>query len=173
MASTPPSTWLIIGASSGFGKSLASEALRSGYKVIGTTRDINKAEISFPHFSPNGGIWVALEPAQKDAFDQFTKVSQEYEVDVRVNNAGYAFIGGVEDTRSVIFCMKGQICLLMDMRIEDEVRDQMKVNFYGPLRAVRVCLPVMRAKGSGNIVLISSGAGYVSSPVLPTQSPFR
>ena len=44
---------------------------------------------------------------------------------------------------------------------EDEVRDQMEVNFYGPLRAVKACLPAMRAKRSGNIVLISSGAGYV------------
>lgn len=43
---------------------------------------------------------------------------------------------------------------------EDEVRDQMEVNFYGPLRAVKACLPAMRAKASGNIVLISSGAGY-------------
>jgi NAD(P)-dependent dehydrogenase (short-subunit alcohol dehydrogenase family) len=53
------------------------------------------------------------------------------------------------------------LCLLIDMCSEDEVRDQMEVNFYGPLRAVRACLPAMRAKGSGNVVLISSGAGYV------------
>lgn len=37
----------------------------------------------------------------------------------------------------------------------------MEVNFYGPLRAARACIPVMRAKGGGNIVLISSGAGYI------------
>jgi NAD(P)-dependent dehydrogenase (short-subunit alcohol dehydrogenase family) len=37
----------------------------------------------------------------------------------------------------------------------------MEVNFYGPLRAVKGCIPVMRAKGSGNIVMMSSGAGYV------------
>ena len=51
------------------------------------------------------------------------------------------------------------------MTSESEVRDQMEVNFYGPLRAVRGCLPVMRAKGSGHIVLVSSGAGYVN-PIL-------
>lgn len=46
---------------------------------------------------------------------------------------------------------------------EDEVREQMEVNFYGPLRTVRACLPVMRAKRSGHMVLISSGAGYINS----------
>jgi NAD(P)-dependent dehydrogenase (short-subunit alcohol dehydrogenase family) len=44
---------------------------------------------------------------------------------------------------------------------EEEVRQQMEANFYGPLRAVRACLPVMREKRSGQIILISSGAGYV------------
>jgi NAD(P)-dependent dehydrogenase (short-subunit alcohol dehydrogenase family) len=45
------------------------------------------------------------------------------------------------------------------MHSELEVRDQIEDNFYGPLRAVRACLPVMREKRSGRIVLISSAAG--------------
>lgn len=94
-------TWLITGASSGLGKSLASEALRAGYKVIGTTRDVGKAEASYPDFSENGGIWIGLDPAENDSYDRFMECSQEHNVDVLVNNAGYAFIGGVEDTRSV------------------------------------------------------------------------
>ena len=93
------STWLITGASSGLGKSLASEALKAGYTVIGTTRDVGKAEAAFPEFLVQGGVWIGLDPAQSDAYDQFAKYSQEYNVDVLVNNAGYAFIGGVEDTR--------------------------------------------------------------------------
>ncbi|KAK4867922.1 hypothetical protein LT330_007581 [Penicillium expansum] len=145
-------TWLITGASSGIGKSLASEALKAGYKVIATTRDVGKAEAAYPDFSTKGGIWIGLDPAQKDAYDQFAKYSQEHNVDVLVNNAGYAFIGGVEDTS------------------EAEVRNQMEVNFYGPLRAVRACLPVMRARGSGHIILISSGAGFIARPGRSTYS---
>ncbi|PWY88609.1 NAD(P)-binding protein [Aspergillus sclerotioniger CBS 115572] len=146
------STWLITGASSGLGKSLVLEALKAGHRVIGTTRDITKAKTACPEFSAKGGIWMELDPAQKDAQDQFAKCAQEYDVDVLVNNAGYAFIGGVEDTSEI------------------EVRDQMEVNFYGPLRAVRGCLPVMRAKGSGHIVLISSGAGFIARPGRGTYS---
>ncbi|RAL05333.1 SDR family oxidoreductase [Aspergillus ibericus CBS 121593] len=151
MAATS-STWLITGASSGLGKSLALEALKAGHRVIGTSRNISKAKTACPEFSDKGGIWIEADPAQKDAQDQFAKCAQEYDVDVLVNNAGYAFIGGVEDTS------------------ETEVRDQMEVNFYGPLRTVRACLPVMRAKGSGHIVLISSGAGFMARPGRGTYS---
>ena len=94
-------TWLITGASSGLGKSIALEALKADNKVIATTRDVSKAEATFPGFSAKGGIWIGLDPAQDDAYDQFTKYSREHSVDVLVNNAGYAFIGGVEDTRLV------------------------------------------------------------------------
>lgn len=97
----PRLTWLITGASSGLGKSLSSEALRAGHEVIATTRDVDKAEAAYPDFSRRGGIWIGLDPAQHDAYDQFAKYAQEHDVDVLVNNAGYAFIGGVEDTRSV------------------------------------------------------------------------
>ncbi|KAK2589947.1 hypothetical protein QQS21_012369 [Conoideocrella luteorostrata] len=144
MAAPRPSTWLITGASSGIGKSLALAALRAGFKVIGTTRDVAQAETSFSEFSAGGGIWKQLNPSQNDAFEQFSKCAAENDIDVLVNNAGYAFLGAAEDTS------------------EDEVRDQMEVNFYGPLRAIKACLPSMRAKGSGELVLISSGAGFVA-----------
>ncbi|KAL4768304.1 hypothetical protein BDW60DRAFT_219792 [Aspergillus nidulans var. acristatus] len=91
-------TWLITGASSGLGKSLALAALKAGHKVIGTTRDVGRAEKSCPDFSTEGGIWIELDPAQKTAYYLFAKCAQEHDVDVLVNNAGYAFIGGVEDT---------------------------------------------------------------------------
>lgn len=42
---------------------------------------------------------------------------------------------------------------------EDELREQMEVNLYGPLRAMRGVLPRMRARRGGEIVVVSSGAG--------------
>ncbi|PYH79076.1 NAD(P)-binding protein [Aspergillus uvarum CBS 121591] len=139
-------TWLITGASSGIGRALALEALNAGFKVIGTTRSISQAEANCPRLESRGGTWVELDPAQPDAYHQVVKVSQEQSIDVLVNNAGYAFIGSVEDAS------------------EEEFRAQMEVNFYGPLRTVRACLPAMRAGGSGQIILISSGAGFIARP---------
>ena len=101
MAATRPLTWLITGASSGLGSSLALQVLRAGHKVIGTTRNVHSAENSRPEFATNGGIWVDLDPGQTIAHEQFSKLSREHDIDVLVNNAGYAFIGGVEDTRYV------------------------------------------------------------------------
>ncbi|BCR97268.1 uncharacterized protein AKAW2_30587S [Aspergillus luchuensis] len=152
MRTEPYQTWLITGASSGLGKAIAAAALTANHRVIGTTRDIDKAETSYPEFASNGGIWVCLDPAQHDAYERFSRVAEEYNVDVLVNSAGYAFIGAVEDTS------------------EEEVRAQMEVNFYGPLRAARACLPVMREKGSGHIILISSGAGFIARPARSTYA---
>ncbi|KAI0429759.1 hypothetical protein F5Y09DRAFT_309667 [Xylaria sp. FL1042] len=140
------STWLVTGASSGIGQCICLAALDAGQKVIGATRDVAKAEATNPDFVAKGGIWIQLDPAHPDSFRHFAQAQEEYDVDVLVNNAGYAFIGGVEDTS------------------EEEVQDQLNVNFLGPLRAVRAVLPSMRAKGRGHIVLLSSGIVYMSPP---------
>lgn len=92
-------TWMITGASSGLGQSLAIEALKAGHKVIGATRDVTKAEQSCPKFTKSGGVWLSLDPGQPCAHEQLSKCLEVYSIDVLVNNAGYAFIGGLEDTR--------------------------------------------------------------------------
>lgn len=99
MATEQKSTWLVTGASSGLGKAIAMEALQNGHKVIGTTRDEQQAKHSFPEFQSNGGIWLLLDPGKEEAFAKMVEFSKKHAIDVLVNNAGYAFIGGVEDTR--------------------------------------------------------------------------
>ncbi|KAI0811585.1 hypothetical protein GGR55DRAFT_688652 [Xylaria sp. FL0064] len=145
-AEATPSTWLVTGASSGIGQSICIAALNAGQKVIGATRDVARAAAANPDFVAKGGIWIQLDPAHPDSFRHFAQAQEEYDFDVLVNNAGYSFIGGVEDTS------------------EEEVQDQLNVNFLGPLRAVRAVLPSMRAKRRGHIVLISSGIVYMSVP---------
>lgn len=99
MALSSKLTWLITGASSGLGQSLAIEALKHGHNVVGTTRDVTKAEQACPEFTKRGGDWISLDPGQSCVQEELTKYLEAHNVDVLVNNAGYAFIGGLEDTR--------------------------------------------------------------------------
>ncbi|KAI1737627.1 hypothetical protein F4680DRAFT_210170 [Xylaria scruposa] len=140
------STWLVTGASSGIGRSISIAALKAGQKVVGATRDVARAQVTNPEFTAKGGIWLQLDPADPDSSKHFAKAQEEHDFDVLINNAGYSFIGGVEDTS------------------EEEVQDQLGVNFWGPLRAIRAILPSMRAKNHGHIVLISSAIVYMTVP---------
>ncbi|KAF2760892.1 NAD(P)-binding protein [Pseudovirgaria hyperparasitica] len=139
-------TWLITGASSGFGQSIGIAALNAGQRVVGATRDVVMAKHCNPEFAAKGGMWTRLDPGHPESLAHFAKAQEEFDVDVLVNCAGYAFIGGVEDTS------------------EQEIRHQMEVNFYGPIRAIKAVLPAMRRKKRGHIVLISSGAGFIARP---------
>ncbi|KAI0206152.1 hypothetical protein F4808DRAFT_409048 [Astrocystis sublimbata] len=145
-ADTKTSTWLVTGTSTGIGRSISIAALAAGHKVVGTTRDVAKAQATNPEFAAKGGVWLQLDPADPDSLRQFAKAQEEHDFDVLVNNAGYAFHGAVEDTS------------------EEEVQDQFNVNFFGPLRAIRALLPSMRAKRRGHIVLISSAIIYMNVP---------
>lgn len=101
-------TWLITGASSGLGKALALAALKAGHTTIGTTRDVEKAKHDNLDLTTGGIVWLGLDPGHADAEEQFAECVEKYDIDVLVNNAGYAMIGGVEDTRHehkiCIFC---------------------------------------------------------------------
>ncbi|KAI1329826.1 hypothetical protein F5Y16DRAFT_364781 [Xylariaceae sp. FL0255] len=130
--SETPLTWLVTGASSGLGLAICHAALGGGHKVAGGTRDIAKARTANPDFEARGDSATAFADADRKLGG----------IDVLVNNAGYGYIAGVEDMS------------------EEKLREQMEVNFYGPMRGVRTLLPGMRTRGSGDIVLISSGAGF-------------
>ncbi|TGJ78607.1 hypothetical protein E0Z10_g10153 [Xylaria hypoxylon] len=141
-SSTQPLTWLITGASSGIGQAICIAALAAGHKVGGATRDVAKASAANPDFAARGGIWVTIDPGHPDSAAAFAAADKKLGgVDVLVNNAGYWYLAGVEDMS------------------EPLLREQMEVNFFGPMRGVRTLLPAMRARGRGHIVLISSGAG--------------
>ena len=88
---------MITGASSGFGYSLALHTLRSGYSVIGTTRNVTAAKKSCPDFESSGGVWAELDPGSKFAQKNFEKLAEKHEIDVLVNNAAYIQIGSLEE----------------------------------------------------------------------------
>jgi NAD(P)-dependent dehydrogenase (short-subunit alcohol dehydrogenase family) len=93
-------TFLITGASSGLGLSMASRALRDGHRVIGTARNISKAAEKHPEFVESGGKWLQLDITAADTQDVVQRVVEQEDVDVIINNAAYGIYGALEDMRS-------------------------------------------------------------------------
>src|SRR5438552_5201956 len=65
-----------------------------------------------------------------------------------VNNAGYSFMGALEETSVA------------------EARQQFETNLFGVLRVTNAILPGMRQQGDGRIVNISSVLGFLPAPYM-------
>jgi len=136
---------LITGASSGIGLACAEQLCREGYRVYGASRSMAATPASEP---PAGlerlGMDVTQAASVREAVDRV--VSAEGRIDVLVNNAGYGLAGAFEELAP------------------DEIQLQLETNFFGYLRVTQAVLPVMRRRGRGLIVNISSLAGLLGIP---------
>jgi short-subunit dehydrogenase len=95
--STISYTWLITGASSGLGASLALSALHSGHAVIACSRDIAKAKKSIPEVERLRGTWLELDVNSDRAEEIISDAVELHHVNVLVNSAGFALRGRIED----------------------------------------------------------------------------
>jgi NADP-dependent 3-hydroxy acid dehydrogenase YdfG len=140
-------TWLITGASSGFGREWAKAALEAGHQVVATVRDF--AAIGELKDKYGDKIWVT-ELDVRDRTRCFEVVQEAKKVfggvDVMINNAGYGQFGYMEELT------------------EEDVKLQMDVNVNGSIWMIQAVLPVMREQKSGHIIQVSSIGGLVSYP---------
>jgi NAD(P)-dependent dehydrogenase (short-subunit alcohol dehydrogenase family) len=142
-------TWFITGASKGFGREWTEAALDRGDRVAAVSR----SAAAFDDLTQAYGD--AILPLQLDVTDR-AAVTQAVRkavdhfgaLDVVVNNAGYGLFGMVEEVT------------------EQQARDQVDVNLFGPLWVTQAVLPHLRARGSGHIIQVSSIAGVFSLPGL-------
>lgn len=149
MTSWIAKTALVTGASSGIGRGVAVALAAKGVRVIAVARRIDALDRLA---SESCGRIVALELDVTDDA-KLRKLPEmlralNADVDLLVNNAGYAAASPVEDATL------------------DEVRRQFDVNLVGLIGVTQAVLPAMRANRSGRIVNISSVAGVVSLPFL-------
>jgi NAD(P)-dependent dehydrogenase (short-subunit alcohol dehydrogenase family) len=137
--------WLITGASSGFGRSIAAAVLAAGDTVVGAVREpaaLDDLAAAHP------GRLTALELDVTDT-ERIPAVVDEVvgahgRIDVLVNNAGRGLVGAVEETT------------------DRELRELMDLHFFGPVALTRAVLPHMRQRRSGAIVQLSSQGGRLS-----------
>lgn len=144
-----PRGWLITGVSSGFGRELAQAALARGDVVVGTLRKADQVA-AFEALAPGRAHALVLDVTDSANIAPVVQRAAELTsgIDVLVNNAGYGFVGSIEESSL------------------DEVRRQFETNFFGTMQVTQAVLPQMRARRSGRILNLSSGAGQIASPGL-------
>ncbi|AKF04528.1 Dehydrogenase [Sandaracinus amylolyticus] len=146
---TNDKVWLVTGSSRGLGRAIADAVLAAGDRLVATARD-PRALDDLVAQDPARVLAVALDVTR--AADARRVVDAAVErfgrIDVLVNNAGYANSAAIEDVD------------------EDDFRAQLETNFFGVFHVTRAVLPVMRRRGSGHIVQISSIGGRLGSPGL-------
>lgn len=140
-------TILITGASSGIGKASAKHFAAQGWNVIATMRSPEKEQ----DLINDENIFITKLDVQKQETIQSAiqlGIEKFGSIDVLVNNAGYGEFGIFEATP------------------EDQVRTQFDINVFGVMDTIRAILPHFRAKKSGMIINISSGAGKFTLPLI-------
>ncbi|MEU1205863.1 oxidoreductase [Nocardia sp. NPDC005825] len=137
-------TWLITGASRGFGRRLAEAALDSGDQVLATARRPEQLADLVSRYGVRvrtAALDVTDADAARLAVDR--SVAAFGRLDVVVNNAGYANSGPIEEMT------------------EKDFREQFEANFFGVANVTRAALPVLRKQRSGVFVQFSSLGGRV------------
>lgn len=149
MTSTTPKTFFITGVSSGFGRSLAAEALAAGHRVVGTVRNA-AAATTFIGLHERRAFAKILDVTDHAAVASAVADVEANigAIDVLVNNAGYGMEGIIEESSM------------------DDLRRQFEVNVFGAVAVIQAVLPFMRARRSGRIINITSMGGHTTFPGL-------
>ena len=137
-----PRTWLVTGASSGFGRELCVAAAKRGDRVLATARrpeTLDELADRFPEQVTTALVDVTDPASVRRAVD--LAIALTGGIDIVVNNAGYAVLGTLEELS------------------EDQIRAQLETNVFGVLTVTRAVLPVMRAQRSGHLLQMSSVSG--------------
>lgn len=142
-----PSTILVTGVSSGFGRAIAGAALERGHRVLGTVRSAEAAR-AFEALAPGRALARVLDLADIHAVDGAVRALIEAAgpIDALVNNAGYGHEGILEESPL------------------DELLQQFGVNVFGAVAMIKAVLPGMRARRAGRIVNITSMGGFITMP---------
>ena len=139
--------WLITGCSTGFGRSLAIEALAKGYRVAVTARNIQDVQDIAVQY-PETALAVTLDVTlPEQIIAAINTIIQHFgQIDVLVNNAGIGYFAAIEESEEI------------------EVRRMFEINVFGLAKVTNVVLPHMRARKTGHILNITSIGGLRSFP---------
>ncbi|TVQ46377.1 MAG: SDR family oxidoreductase [Gammaproteobacteria bacterium] len=143
-------TVLITGASSGIGRALALELDRRGARLVLAARRLEALEaVRAACSTPARHHLLALDLEDADALPARAAEAERLAgpIDILVNNAGLSLRGRIAETD-----------IAVDRRI-------MEVNYFGSIGLTKALLPGMLARGRGQVVVVSSIVGHISTPM--------
>jgi short-subunit dehydrogenase len=145
-------TVMITGASSGIGEAAAREVGKAGGVVLLVARSADKLEALAEEVRELGGDAFAhpCDLTDPDDVDRMAaEVLAEYgHVDVLINNAGKSIRRSINRSYD---------------RFHDYQRT-MQLNYFAPVKLILDLLPVMRRRGAGHIVNVSTIGLQVNTP---------
>src|SRR3954454_602453 len=142
------STWFVTGTSRGLGLELVRQLLERGDNVAATTRSAKRLDDAVGTAARGRFLPLELDLTDEPAVAAAVGAAEDRfgRLDVVVNNAGYGFLGAVEETTDA------------------EVQQMFQVQVFGVWNVLRAVLPAMRAAGHGHIINISSILGLTAFP---------
>jgi len=136
-------TVVITGASSGIGREAALEFARRGASLVIAARRVEKLE-EVARECRALGVKCTPVVADVDKRDDCERLIKDAgNVDVLVNNAGFAIFDAIENARP------------------DDLEAMMQTNYFGTVWCTQAVLPQMLARRAGTIVNVSSIAGIM------------
>ncbi|MDK0979779.1 SDR family oxidoreductase [Clostridium perfringens] len=137
---------LITGASSGIGYSTAKLLLEEGHIVYCTARRVENMR----ELKRLGGKIIFLDVKDERAVQKVvnTIIRMESRIEVVFANSGYACAGALETVNI------------------NDAKEEFDVNLFGVARVIKAVMPQMRKQKYGYIIVTSSLAGIVSTPMM-------
>jgi len=143
---------LVTGASSGIGRATAQAFARAGASVALTSRNLEQLEAIAAHLRPAESKIAAYRMDVTDRDEvvaTMQKAANDFgQIDILVNNAGIGH------------------CLRFEEIAWEDMRRIVDTNLLGVMHCIRAVIPLMRAKGGGQIVNISSTVGHKGVPMM-------
>ncbi|HEX8254312.1 MAG TPA: SDR family NAD(P)-dependent oxidoreductase [Thermoanaerobaculia bacterium] len=136
-------TVVITGASSGIGRATALEMARRGAHLVLGARRLEPLEKTAAECRALGVRATAIACDVTSAEDCARLIAAAGEVDVLVNNAGFATFDAIAEAKA------------------GELRAMMETNYFGMVHCTQAVLPQMLKRGSGSIVNVASIAGIM------------
>ncbi|MGI9056320.1 MAG: SDR family oxidoreductase [Pyrinomonadaceae bacterium] len=141
---------VITGGTKGIGFSIAEKLLNAGAKVFVCARDKFDLKRALEKLSANGQVDGEICDVRSEAqvrmmFDECLRIFGG--VDILINNAGVGFIGKTVEEMS-----------------PDDFRQTLETNLFGVFYTCHHAVPLLKKRGGGYIINISSLAGQNAHP---------